>query len=449
MQLWNKLSKRLWPSALFARLTLIWIIAIMAGHLLNNAWLSYVEGHQEKIQAAYYFKTDLSNAIQILEKIPADQRLAWLPYFQRENYQFSLNSSHVNPPMNEKSQVDGTSQETITKLRQELQVKLGKQYQLHAVPSPQAQFDIAFALNLQDGTPLLVQANFYKQPQSMLGGIVIFVQILSLGLFTWLAVKQATRPLQQLANSADKLGASLHCEPLPLEGPIEVVRAAAAFNAMQKRIVNHMAERLQILAAISHDLQTPITRMRLRADLLDSDEQRNKFNTDLDNMQGLVEEGIAYARSAHSTTEALSKIDLDAMLESLVFDYGDAGQKVHLQGRYGSTFITRPNALKRLITNLVDNALYYAKDVEVNVYAEQQRLQISVLDRGPGIAEAELDKVMQPFYRLESSRNRHTGGTGLGLAIAYQLSLALNGKLQLKNRIGGGLEARLSLTLGT
>ena len=160
--------KRCWPKALFARLTLIWVIAIMAGHLINNAWLAYVEGHEERIQAAYYLKTDIRNAVQILEKLPANQRQTWLPHFQRQNYHFSLGSSS-SPEV----QTDARFRGLISGLEQEL----GSQYSLRILPTHQTPFDIAFGLKLQDGTPLTVQAKFYRSPQSMLGGIIVFVQI--------------------------------------------------------------------------------------------------------------------------------------------------------------------------------------------------------------------------------------------------------------------------------
>jgi signal transduction histidine kinase len=231
---------------------------------------------------------------------------------------------------------------------------------------------------------------------------------------------------------------------------VEVAQAAKAFNAMQRRIADYLAERVQILAAISHDLQTPITRMRLRAELLDNDTAREKFQGDLNAMQELVEEGIAYARSAQGSTEAACSTDLYALLDSLVCDYADAGQRVGLAGTIETPITTRPKTLKRVIMNLVNNALKFAKDVEITIeHGASDRVSITVCDRGPGVPPSELKAVLQPFYRVESSRSRETGGTGLGLAIAQQLALALGGTLTLSNRSGGGLEARLSLPVAT
>jgi signal transduction histidine kinase len=215
---------------------------------------------------------------------------------------------------------------------------------------------------------------------------------------------------------------------------------------MQRRIAEHVAERFRMLAAISHDLQTPITRLRLRADLLESATLRDKLHADLDAMQRLVQEGIAYARSAQGVTERLCRVDLYALLDSLACDYRDAGQHLSLSGRTEHSIVTRPHALRRIITNLVDNALKFGKEVEIRLDATPaDGVLITVRDRGPGIPASELSVVLQPFYRLEGSRNRDTGGAGLGLAIAHQLAGALGGRLTLANRAEGGLDACLWL----
>jgi signal transduction histidine kinase len=219
----------------------------------------------------------------------------------------------------------------------------------------------------------------------------------------------------------------------------------SAFNAMQDRIARYLQERMQILAAISHDLQTPITRMKLRAEALNESEERNKLLDDLSEMEHLVREGVAYARSSHSVTEPKLNIDLDALLDSIVYDYQDMGRQVSLSGKVGTPVNTRPHALRRLIGNLLDNALKYSGAGEVVTSQDATGISISILDRGPGIPEDQLEAVMQPFYRLERSRSRETGGAGLGLAIAQQLALSLGASLKLRNREGGGLQATLLL----
>ncbi|MNS96626.1 Sensor protein RstB [compost metagenome] len=165
---------------------------------------------------------------------------------------------------------------------------------------------------------------------------------------------------------------------------------------------------------------------------------------DLTEIETLVKEGLAYARAMHGDGETPSRIDIGSFVESLVYDYQDTGKAVTILQRAGGTLDTRPHALRRILTNLTDNALKFGGAAELSVHREDGgAVTISVLDRGPGIPAEQLESVLQPFVRLEASRNRETGGTGLGLAIAHQLALAIGGSLTLRNREGGGLEARL------
>jgi len=288
-------------------------------------------------------------------------------------------------------------------------------------------------------------------PMSPWFGALMAAQLAVFALCCWLAVRLATRPLEQLALAADALGPDMQGAHLPESGPSEVARAARAFNAMQQRIAGYMTERIQILASISHDLQTPITRMRLRVDMMDDEAQQAKLRQDLQAMEQLVKEGVAYARTLHGTAEAATRIDPDALLDSMVHDYTDAGQDVTLHGAVGHPMELRPQALRRVLGNLIDNALKFGGSAEVRVTradgteAGQGGIVIQVLDRGPGIPAESLQAVFEPFVRLESSRSRETGGTGLGLAIARQLATAMGGSLTLHQREGGGLEARLAL----
>lgn len=306
---------------------------------------------------------------------------------------------------------------------------------------------LVFGLRLSDGAPVSLHLRLPHGGVSAETAWLLLLQLSVVGACTWWAVRLATRPLSTLAQAATRLGDDPEAPALPeSQGPTEVRRASAAFNAMQARIAAHMAERLQILAAVSHDLQTPITRMRVRTDMLADGALRDKLQGDLLAMQHLVEEGLAYARSAHAATEKAQAVDLHALLDGLACDYTDAGQVVDLQAPADLVLTTRPQALRRIVANLVDNALKYGGAAQVAVRSlSDGRAEISVCDRGPGLPEGQLDLVMQPFYRVEGSRNRDTGGSGLGLAIAHRLSQALGAELHLRNREGGGLEALVLL----
>ncbi|MDH4611592.1 HAMP domain-containing histidine kinase [Pseudomonas sp. BN102] len=209
---------------------------------------------------------------------------------------------------------------------------------------------------------------------------------------------------------------------------------------------NLTAGNVLMLAAISHDLQTPIARMKLRVEQMDASPERDRLWRDLEEMQHLIHAGLAYARSMESVNEALCRADLDAFLDCLVCDYQDSGQAVSLGGRSGVLLETRPHALRRVLTNLIDNALKFGGSAQLEVQRDVEgKVLVQVLDNGPGIAKEELEEVFKPFYRVESSRNRSTNGIGVGLAIALQLSQALGARLSLRNREGSGLCAQLEL----
>jgi signal transduction histidine kinase len=431
-----KALKRPWRTSLFMRLAMIWPLALFTGHSIQGAVFALVYDSQQIGRTDFNLAKDLIILLPQLEHSSDEDRQRWIKQMARYNYYFALNSAITSPTE--------SPNEVADKTRAHVQSEIGNNYSLNA-SAPEQPFE-AFRLHLQlkDGTP--VSAIITKSPSAFqwLYGLIFFLQMAAVILFTWIAVKLATLPLERLASAAESLGTSLNCKPIPEEGPSEVARAAAAFNAMQEQIKNHLAERVQILASISHDLQTPITRMRLRADLMDDTDQQKKWLADLNAMQILVEEGITYARSAQKTRETLCRVDADALLDSLMGDYLDAGHEVNITGNVGEILFTRPHALKRIIINLLDNALKFSGAAQIAIsHPSAGMLALSVLDRGPGIPEHELAHVLQPFYRVENSRNRSTGGTGLGLAIAHQLSQALNGSLQLKNRDGGGLEAVL------
>jgi signal transduction histidine kinase len=247
-----------------------------------------------------------------------------------------------------------------------------------------------------------------------------------------------------LADAARALGRDIRRPPLAETGPTEVRRAAAAFNLMQKRLLDFMNSRLRTLTAISHDLKTPVTRLRLRSEMLDDPQLREDFNRDLDEMDAMLGATLAYMRG-EAKQEKLQSVDINALLESMVSDAHALGQDVTLSGHASAPYPARPRALRRALDNLVQNALRYGGSAEILVKERPRSLDIRVMDRGPGIPTPELEQVFEPFYRTEYSRNRATGGTGLGLSIARDVALSHGGTLHLVNRSEGGLEAILTL----
>ncbi|MFA9219097.1 MAG: ATP-binding protein [Sphingomonadaceae bacterium] len=420
------------------------VVPFTAGFLVVGLALSHALSYQlvfyERTQAGTtvmrsYLEQDLASAVALLDRLPAAERAAWLPSLERRNYRLLQSDGVEGAP---------AESERVLRLMAGVARALGTHPELRATMYPGSSDRLQIHLKLGDGSPLTIDLQLLGMPVSPWLPSLLAGQLVLIALCSWFAVRLATRPLEALANAADTLGPDLKAERLPEDGPAEVARAASAFNAMQDRIAAYMSERMQILAAISHDLQTPITRMRLRADLMDDHSVGAALQRDLLDMEALVREGVTYAKTLHATAEAPRRIDPDALLDSLVLDYTDGGQPVTLSGQLGCMLVTRPQALRRILGNLIDNALKYAGAAEVILLPlAAGTLTIVVADRGAGIPEAQLEAVFQPFVRLESSRNRASGGTGLGLAIARQLAQAMNATLTLQQREGGGLEARL------
>ena len=279
--------------------------------------------------------------------------------------------------------------------------------------------------------------------------VAFFAMTIAAALLILWAVARLMRPVRLLAEAADQLGRDVNAPPLPEKGPSEVATAARAFNVMAGRIRRFVADRTQMLAAISHDLRTPITRLRLRAEFMEDDEQRRKMLLDLDEMERMIAATLAFARD-DSATEPASPIDLAALCRTVADEAADArpelAEAISFEGPERLTVRARPSALKRAIANLVSNALAYGGAARLRLLPpEGGVVRLAVEDDGPGIPESELEAVFTPFRRLEASRNRETGGTGLGLTIARNILRAHGGDVVLRNRPEGGLVAVASL----
>ncbi len=265
-------------------------------------------------------------------------------------------------------------------------------------------------------------------------GIVVIAMLL---------VRWLTLPLRRLAQAADGIGRG-RVIGVPQDGPEEVQRVARALDAMQTRMTRLVDDRTQALAAVSHDLRTPLTRMRLRTGFLDDPEVQAQMEADLDEMEGMVAATLAYLQG-EAETEPPTLTDIGAMLSTLCDAADDAGGGVTFEGPPHLAAICRPIALRRAAANLIGNAVSYGGGGTVRLGSTPDGLQITVEDCGPGIPDAELERVFEPFYRLEASRNRSTGGVGLGLTIARQSVAEQGGRLTLANRAAGGLVATITL----
>jgi len=314
-------------------------------------------------------------------------------------------------------------------------------------------------LHLQERAALLAAGPAHTGVQALEALPLRFIWHVSLSLgavivVALVAVRWATRPLQQLASAANAFAHDLDAPPLALAGPAEVRRAAEAFNFMQARLRQLVVERGRALAAVSHDLRTPLTRMRLRAELVDDPAVQHKLNADIDAMQTMVNSVLDYLRGLEDT-EPVQQINVWALLSSIVDDERALGRQVHLhEPQPSDADADRPapaplpgklSLLKRAVTNLIDNAVAQGQRVQVRIEDSAAALTVVVEDDGPGIPEADLARVAQPFVRLDASRCLDTGGVGLGLAIVRDAAAYHGGALRLENRSGTGLRASLVL----
>ena len=288
-------------------------------------------------------------------------------------------------------------------------------------------------LRMPGGAPL---------PRNLLLNLALLVLLLVIVLYV--AARNITRPLSDLARAADSVGRDTRAaQPLAERGARELRDAAHAFNTMRDRLHRYLDSRTRVLAAMSHDLKTPLTRLRLQVEALENPPMQARIGRELDEMESMVREALALFRGLDDG-EPPTAIDIEELLARIREEFTDMGAAVTVSGHALRPFTGKPQALKRCLTNLIANAVKFGTRAEILI-EDGADLLIRVRDRGPGIPEEELERVFEPFHRLESSRNRDSGGTGLGLSIARDIAQAHGGSLHLANATGGGLEATLRL----
>ena len=304
---------------------------------------------------------------------------------------------------------------------------------------------VTLSIRLQDGIWLNAAADHPPVPplgRAFLASILISAAAVAVvGAF---GVRWASAPLRQLARAADQLGRGESFAPLKETGPMETRQANIAFNRMRERLDRYVRDRTVMLAAVAHDLRTPITALRLRAEFVEDEEARAKILETLNEMQAMTEAVLAFTRDdAASETSRLT--DIAALVESIVEDASESGRDVRFEESPPIALNVRPMALRRAIGNLIDNASFHGVRGRVRVEPGAEQVTIVIDDDGPGIPAAELERAFDPFVRLEGSRSRETGGAGLGLAIARGIVRAQGGDVKLENRPEGGLRATVSL----
>jgi signal transduction histidine kinase len=276
-----------------------------------------------------------------------------------------------------------------------------------------------------------------------LAGSTLLIYVLILAAMIWIAARLA-RPLRDLTAAAESFegrGEAPHVEP---RGPADLNRAIVAFNAMNTRVSAMLDEKDRMLGAIGHDMRTPLASLRIRVESVEPEDERRKMIATIEEMTGLLDDTLALARSGRATEEVRA-LDVRALADAVVEEFLALGQPVEMEAGPRQVAAVQPNLLRRALRNLIDNGIKYGGGARVAVRAAGGEIAIEIADSGPGIPEAEIGKVQEPFVRLETSRNRGTGGSGLGLALARSAALAHGGRLELGNRPEGGLLAIILL----
>ena len=276
--------------------------------------------------------------------------------------------------------------------------------------------------------------------------LFLFITLVVLLAISWVLVRWLTRPLVKLSRAARRLGTDIEYDirSLQVEGTREVRETAMAFNFMQERVVRFIEDRERMFSAISHDLKTPITRLRLRSELMDDSDTKRKMIGDLEELESMARGALDLGKST-DIHEAMHAININQLMRTFKDEYKLMGAEIEIRGIAKRPYFGKPLALKRCISNLINNAVFYGKSLRLDVVDSRAEMKIYIVDQGPGIPEEQLDKVFEPYVRLEGSRNRNTGGAGLGLSIARNIAHAHGGRLTLRNRIGAGLEAAVIL----
>ena len=448
---------RLWPDTLAGRTTLVLglgvtLLVLVAALLLTHERReTFREAHQNRLSER------IGILYRVMDKTPDGSRSVVLERFQRQDFSVSLAT--------QPSVLDARSRDRFERflkrlIRSEipglekggLRVRHGAAKRPPHASGADDGFDglsddvLWVSLQLGDGSWINLETRIDRgaPPWALptLAGLLALV--LLIGAVGYFASRRLSRPVRELAAAAERFGRGGEAQPLEVRGPREVRRTIEAFNRMQERIERHLQERRLMLAAVSHDLRTPITTLRLRAEYIEDEEMRERTLSTLAHMESMLNDTLAFARD-EGRDQKLRRFDLVTLLQTLCDDYRDLGEQILCELPERLPIAGRPAALQRALSNLIGNALRYAGGASVSLLSEKDAVLIVVEDDGPGIPEALLEEVFTPFYRLESSRNSETGGVGLGLAVARLLVHAQGGSITLSNRDEGGLRAEVRL----
>ena len=440
-----------------ARIFIILALGTIVSATLVMAFASYerrdLESHMRMVHSA----ERIEQIILMLNAVPKASRAALTHVAEKNGIKIDLSNSTTLEGKFPDSEFSGVLRRTLGEDRPVTMIERSNQDCLPIKSelvqiNPSSRHCQTIFTTLSDGSPIRLDIRHHDRNSMPFQGNFIrtlLLFLLAIVLISLLVAHMATKPLRRLAQAAHDLGRNIEHPPLPVNsGSTEVKQASIAFNSMQSNIRNHIQERTYMLAAIAHDLQTPLTRLRLRLEKVADEDLRARLVADLSATLDMVKEGLDFARSTN-TEEPFELVDIDSLIEAICNDATDAGAEVTFSGKLGKPILACPHILRRCINNLLDNAIKYGGSAHVTLHQEGNKAIVTIVDGGPGIPEAQLEAVFQPFKRIEGSRSRNSGGTGLGLTIARIIAEKHHGSIKLSNMamLELGLIAKLELPI--
>jgi len=439
--------KRFLPRTIVSRVIVVLFVALTASHLASMAFYYGDSQSEHELLGSGHVAERIATLAGLVNGLPKEYRPKIIAAASTPRLQLG---GSERPP----SPQSGRPSRRETQLGELIKSKLGgigrRSIVVHLVragrdSSPSV---IRASIGLDDGSWLNFQLSRPIEPYEFPIRLVLSTGLMGLAVLAtgiWFA-RRFSVPLTAVARMAERLGADATIARLPERGPLEVQQMARAFNRMQERIQAFVADRTNLLVAITHDLRTPITRLKLRTEFIEDDEVREKTAADLDQMEKMISSVLSFAKGEYESEER-SNLDLGALLQSVCADMSDIGRPAEFDGKGPVAFMGRPLALKRAFTNLIDNAVKYGACARVSLTGDQQHAIVRIEDDGPGIPEAEMDKVFEPFYRIDRGRNVDAGGTGLGLSLTRSIIRAHGGEIKFSNRHPKGLQVEVALPL--
>lgn len=446
---------RLVPRSLLGQLALLILGAFLAAQAIS-IWL-FADERGAAIRAAQRFETvERAEAVaRALDKAPAESRESILTAVNSRLVRFSagdaplVETGRMELPALGGGDIRATEITVSPHDGQPAEPPAAFAWlheRMRAAGVAPVEFRISIPLAGDDW--LNVQARFQRPdiqaPPALMGATLLSLSLLMAAL--WVGLGRITRPLRQLADAADGFGLDAPAPEMPRHGPREVRALSDALGRMHGRLTAMIADRTRMLAALGHDLRSPITALRVRAEMVDDDETRERMAATLDEMQEMVDSTLAYARGV-STDQPMETCDLALLVGELADELSETGPQIAVMSSEPVRAEVRRTAVRRALRNLMENAQRYGSRARVSVTQVGDRAEMLIEDEGPGIPEQDLEKVFDPFTRLETSRSRETGGIGLGLPIARAILRAHGGDVVLSNRAEGGLRATVHLPL--